>query len=331
MPKVSIIVPVYKAEKLLGVCVDSILRQTLEDFELLLIDDGSPDGSGKMCDDYRAQDSRIRVIHQKNSGVSTARNVGLINSRGEYITFVDSDDSIKPTFLEHLVSEIEQWNCDIVVSGYYICKGSDTISVGTITGIVEPTMQETKENIYSKALQEGLINTCWGKLYRSSSIAGCSFPKYICWGEDTVFVLSCIQNYTKVAFCTYNEYLYRYSDEGLDKRFDLEKPWYMMRYYQEIFAFTDRILPCEAKWLDAVNIKISQEVLRAIFVLIGQRASVKDKTNYLKTLFSNARVNHSFSAGTQIDDNPFILKILSSNPKVWTWLLFITIKGMIQH
>ena len=79
MPKVSVIVPVYKAEKQLSICVNSILNQTLEDFELILIDDGSPDSSGEICDTYCAQDPRIRVIHQKNSGVSTARNVGLAN------------------------------------------------------------------------------------------------------------------------------------------------------------------------------------------------------------------------------------------------------------
>ncbi len=92
MPKVSIIVPVYKAEKYLNRCIDSILAQTFTDWELLLIDDGSPDRSGDICDEYAKKDTRIRVFHKKNGGVSSARNLGLDYVQGEYVTFVDSDD-----------------------------------------------------------------------------------------------------------------------------------------------------------------------------------------------------------------------------------------------
>lgn len=94
MPKVSVIVPLYKAEKYIHRCVDSILAQTFTDWELLLIDDGSPDRSGEICDEYARKDNRIRVFHKKNGGVSSARNLGLDNMRGEYVTFVDADDWI---------------------------------------------------------------------------------------------------------------------------------------------------------------------------------------------------------------------------------------------
>ena len=97
---VSVIVPVYKAEKWLHRCVDSILTQTMEDFELLLIDDGSPDRSGEICDEYAAKDSRVRVFHKENGGVSSARNLGLDNAKGEYICFLDSDDWIDSETLE---------------------------------------------------------------------------------------------------------------------------------------------------------------------------------------------------------------------------------------
>jgi len=91
-PKISVIVPVYKAEAYLRRCVNSILAQTFQDFEVLLIDDGSPDKSGKICDDYVKKDSRVRVFHKENGGVSSARNLGLDNAVGRYIAFVDSDD-----------------------------------------------------------------------------------------------------------------------------------------------------------------------------------------------------------------------------------------------
>lgn len=92
MPKISVIVPVYNTEQYLPRCIDSILAQTFTDFELLLIDDGSKDSSGKICDESAAKDSRIRVFHKENGGVSSARNMGLNNAQGEWITFVDSDD-----------------------------------------------------------------------------------------------------------------------------------------------------------------------------------------------------------------------------------------------
>lgn len=101
-PEISVIVPVYKAEKHLAQCIDSVLAQTFSDFELLLIDDGSPDRCGEICEEYAQKDSRIRAFHQENAGVSAARNKGLLHSSGKYVTFVDSDDYIKPSYLEHL-------------------------------------------------------------------------------------------------------------------------------------------------------------------------------------------------------------------------------------
>ena len=99
-PKISVIVPVYKAEKYLHRCVDSILAQTFTDFELLLINDGSPDNSGVICDEYAQKDNRIRVFHKENGGVSSARNIGLDNAKGEWITFIDSDDYIEQGYFE---------------------------------------------------------------------------------------------------------------------------------------------------------------------------------------------------------------------------------------
>ena len=98
----SIIIPVYNSEKALRRCLDSILAQTMTDYECLLIDDGSTDSSGRICDEYAAKDERFRVFHKENGGVSSARNVGLDNAKGEWITFVDSDDSVEESFLESL-------------------------------------------------------------------------------------------------------------------------------------------------------------------------------------------------------------------------------------
>ena len=107
MPKISVIVPVYNTEKYLHRCIDSILAQTFTDFELLLIDDGSKDNSGAICDEYAAKDSRVRVFHKENGGVSSARNLGLDNVRGEWVTFVDSDDWVEKEYIELFVKNID--------------------------------------------------------------------------------------------------------------------------------------------------------------------------------------------------------------------------------
>ena len=114
-PKISVIIPVYKAEKYLHRCVDSILAQTFTDFELILVNDGSPDNSGAICDEYAQKDNRIKVIHKKNGGASDTRNVGLDHARGEIICFVDSDDWVDNKFLEIFVEK----DADVVVQGYY--------------------------------------------------------------------------------------------------------------------------------------------------------------------------------------------------------------------
>ena len=108
MPQVSIIVPVYKAEKYLHSCIDSILNQTFQDFEILLVDDGSPDRSGAICEEYGAKDSRITVIHQENQGQAAARNHAMKLARGEWICFVDSDDLIHPQMLELLYKAVQE-------------------------------------------------------------------------------------------------------------------------------------------------------------------------------------------------------------------------------
>jgi len=108
MPKVSVIVPIYAVEAYLSACVDSVLNQTMGDYELILVDDGSPDGSGALCDSYAARDSRIRVLHKKNGGLSDARNAGLDVATGTYIYFLDGDDTIEPTLLETVTARMDQ-------------------------------------------------------------------------------------------------------------------------------------------------------------------------------------------------------------------------------
>ena len=117
---VSIIVPVYKAEKYIHRCIDSLLAQTYKNIEVVLVDDGSPDNCGKICDEYASKDSRVKVFHQQNRGVSAARNTGLAHIKGEWITFVDADDKVTEDYIEKLMSKDGDW----IIGGYKDTKGN---------------------------------------------------------------------------------------------------------------------------------------------------------------------------------------------------------------
>ena len=115
---ISVIVPVYRVEQYLDACIESILGQTFQDFELILVDDGSPDNCGEICDRYAGQDARIRVVHQENRGLSGARNTGTGLAEGKYITYIDSDDRIGPEYLEVLYNNAVEYRAQVSVCGY---------------------------------------------------------------------------------------------------------------------------------------------------------------------------------------------------------------------
>ena len=117
MPKISVIIPVYKVEQYLPECLDSIINQTYKNLEIICIDDGSPDNSGKILDEYASKDNRIRVIHKENGGISSARNAGLDIATGDWISFVDSDDWLDINTYEKLLSSADEANTDIVMFG----------------------------------------------------------------------------------------------------------------------------------------------------------------------------------------------------------------------
>ena len=132
MPFISVVIPVYNVEKYLKECVDSVLKQTYEDYEIILVDDGSTDSSGHICDEYLDSDARIQVIHQENGGLSVARNTGMKAAKGEYIYFLDSDDYIEANTLEHLNRCIEEEQPDFIFFDGYVffdgCEEDDSIS-----------------------------------------------------------------------------------------------------------------------------------------------------------------------------------------------------------
>ena len=169
MSEISIIVPVYNVEQYLENCIESILNQTFKDFELILVDDGSTDNSGKICDIYEKKDSRIKVIHKNNGGLSSARNAGLDIACGKYIGFVDSDDSIHPRMYEILYDLIKKYESDISCCNYkkiYDIFKDEYENVNSLE-VIEMSNIEAIKNLYDKGIGVKLVIAC-NKLYRKN-------------------------------------------------------------------------------------------------------------------------------------------------------------------
>lgn len=201
MPKVSIIVPVYKVEEYLRECINSIIAQTHQEWELLLIDDGSPDRSGEVCDEYAIKDKRIRAFHKKNGGVSSARNFGLEKMSGEWVIFVDADDTIAPKTLELCLQKCEENSLDIIQFSY--SRNSD---------FSDGISAETKPLNSEDYIKEHKFLVCvGGSLIRSSIFIDhhISFNQSLNLAEDQIVMLECIRYANKVQRISDSLYFYR--------------------------------------------------------------------------------------------------------------------------
>lgn len=205
-PKISVIVPVYKAEAYLHRCVDSILAQTFQDFEVLLIDDGSPDRSGEICDEYARKDRRVRVFHKENGGVSSARQCGMDNAQGEYTIHADPDDWVEPDMLEELYRKAKEEDADMVICDYY------TEEKGRTKYIVQNPSDLNHETVLCELFQQ-LHGSCWNKLVRRACYKEfeVKFPEELSYCED-LFINTCLLSHSMVvvylpkAFYHYDQY-----------------------------------------------------------------------------------------------------------------------------
>ena len=243
MAKISVIVPVYNAEQWLERCVDSIVAQTYTDWELLLIDDGSTDRSGDICDRYAASDPRIQALHKPNGGVSSARNLGLDHAQGEWITFVDSDDYIEVRFLESMTDNLD---ADLII-GNAIELNNKNISYD-ITPSWGYKIYDVN-SFFSEFFGYLILRTPWSKLYRKDIIKT-RFPEDVNNGEDTIFVLKYIQEIQSIRVfkydnhinCSYvyqssEEYTKKYSFSVNEATYSLTKVWHC--YINSTFQNTD--------------------------------------------------------------------------------------------
>ena len=211
---ISVIIPVYNAEKYLKKCIDSVLNQTFTNFELLLINDGSHDNSGAICDKYAEKDSRVMVFHQENKGVSSARNLGLDNAKGEWICFVDSDDWVEENYLNDLIISIEP-NIDFVIGGF-TQRINTTTKDQSLTDVNLIVNSQNKELILNKF---ALFNYSYpfAKLYRSEIINRnlIRFLTKAIMFEDTIFLMEYLKHSNFIKLINSKDYQYILNEGSL--------------------------------------------------------------------------------------------------------------------
>ena len=291
LPSISVIVPVYNAEKYLDKCVESLLSQSFADFELLLVNDGSTDNSGKLCDEYAKKDRRIKVFHKENGGVSSARNVALDHANGQWIAFVDSDDWVSENYLKDLHFAVVGEKKGLIFQGFSYYKN------GKITESLEWEDETIQKEDVIKLFEEKKIRkygySC-SKLYNMAVIKeyNLRFDETLKIAEDLMFLLSYLPHIDYVRFISGANYFYRSVVDSLSKKHFS---------YQSMYEVYEKSIP----YMDALFKDISDPghgffypkhyraelLMGTIFVLYAPEniTTRKERLSVLKTLSENDR------------------------------------------
>lgn len=261
--KISVIVPVYNNEKYIRDCIDSILNQTFTDFELILVDDGSSDNSGVICDEYALNNSRIKVFHQKNRGVCAARNVGIDNAQGEYITFVDSDDYITNNALEVLYNDAVIHNADISCAEEHNCC-YDTMQKD------ECKIWQGVDAIRNSLLDNAFTYSSCKKLYSREYVGEIRFEENKRIHEDSFFVFCCFLKKPTVVLRNTDIYYYR---DNLDSASHSE----FSHKFFDILYFADRKKEMAEKYFPELEAETKNMIVKANLAMLHALCNTNDK------------------------------------------------------
>lgn len=279
---ISIIIPIYKVENLLERCVDSILRQTYDNIEIILVDDGSPDRCGEICDQYEIKDSRIKVIHKKNGGLSDARNAGIDVAKGEYITFIDSDDWVSEKYVKTLYDLLVSKSADISVCNFIRTEKEEIETSNEQNELYEFNNIEALTNLCGEFYQR--LTVSWCKLYKTELFADIRFPVGKIH-EDEFTTYKLLYKAKKIALT--NEVLLYYwqrPDSIMGTSFKIKNRLHAIEAFQERADFFESI----------GETTLRDKTYRALF---GIYSEVNDNLKYFqdqseKNLFVNSFKNH---------------------------------------
>lgn len=258
-PKISVIVPIYNAQKYLHRCVDSILNQTFTDFEVLLINDGSTDQSPAICDEYAKRDSRVRVFHKENGGVSSARNVGLQNMKGEYSIHCDSDDWIEKDMFEGLIQTALSSKADMIICNYFHDNNNQKISYP------QKPLSCNSLDIIRDILEGRLHGSTCNKLIRNELIIqhAISFNEQVNYCEDVLFIVQVLLKSKEITYLDKTYYHYCFNDQSITNKANLSQIS-RFPFYLDNLWFTVRDYP---KLIDSYHL----HVLRVKLIMINNK------------------------------------------------------------
>lgn len=305
-PLFSIIVPIYNVEKYLCYCVDSIMSQSYKDFELLLVDDGSPDECGKICDNYAKKDERIRVIHKQNGGLVSARKIGVESAKGKYVAYVDGDDWVTEDWLEVLYSTVNNKFPDIVCFNAYksVDGKSELLTTSNFIGeydendiktqIIPSMLYDNKRNFY----HFGVVPAVWAKVVKTEIL-----KKNLCgdlritFGEDAACTYGCILEAKSFVGINNALYFYRQNRESMTKAYDkkrFERIEILFQYFEKkIVKQSDVILPQYLQYkvfcifYAILNEAKDKNTLNNVAVKCHNRMSQQGYDEYLKLYHPN--------------------------------------------
>ena len=295
--KVSIIMPVYKVEEYVGKAIESIQAQTLTDWEFLIVDDGTPDRSGEICDEYAVKDSRIKVIHKENGGAPSARNMAIEIAKGEYFYFLDSDDWAEPTMLEDMYNLAKRDNAQLVVAGFYIDtyigNGQFMTDNYVVEDAVYPDKETFRKNAY-KLFDKNLLYTPWNKLFEAKYVMENNLRFPTTFWDDFPFNVSVVRNVERVTVTSKQYYHF------LRARTESETAAYRPGMYEKREEEHDWMINLYKEW--DVKDEASKEMIARRYVerFIGCVENItnpkcemteKEKRAEIKKMLANPRVS----------------------------------------
>ena len=317
LSEISIIVPVYNAEKDLSRCIKSIQNQSYKDIEIILVNDGSTDKSGIICDDFAKKDSRIKVVHLENSGVSNARNVGIELSQSEYIQFVDSDDLIANNMCEILIEYIKKYNADVVMCGFeYTCNEKIVKSVKYQSVILN---KRDLKNNFGKLFLSGYLPIPWNKLYRKNKIKS-YFNKEISLGEDLEFNIQFLKNTSRIICITEVLYTYSYMNvNSLSNKKNNNQLYYLSnRGFNKVDDFAFNYLKCD----DSTYKYINSIIYRDLYYILKSYCNGQNSRRDCEILFNDCKkyiINRQNNKAIGLKANIFRLIIIYFNKLLLTF------------
>ncbi|GGL50718.1 glycosyltransferase family 2 protein [Sporolactobacillus putidus] len=333
MTEISIIVPVFKVEKYLPRCVESILHQTYKDFEVILVDDGSPDRCGEICERYAQKDNRVQVVHQPNQGTGAARNNGLFCAKGKYVYFCDPDDYIEPNLLEDNHRLAEKFKANMVIFGYYneivTSSASERIPKKVQSAFLETTADFRKR--FGSLFKKEIMYTLWNKLYKKAFLDRhhCRFGSQK-MGQDTLFNYGVYKHLSRV-FLNNHIYYHYYMNRSSSALNRYRKDKFTIRYHENLkfeelineWGFDEEYKDLiTAEWIHTLSVGIDN--------LFHEQCDLKDreKRKKIQSLINAPKIEaHLKDVSWKEVEGPVTTKmkvLLSKNKKVT--LLFYLLK-----